>query len=293
MNLQRDAVEAVRVGMQEVDEQISGSGASRRTADIPSRRSRWSRSIRTPARSKRSWAAAITASASSTTSLAKRQPGSIFKPFVYAAALDTAVQRRSRITDRRHHVVDEPTTFWFDDKPYEPSNFKHEFYGTVTLREALAHSLNVATVKVAEMVGYDNVVDLARRAGLNYDIQPTPAVALGAYEVTPLEIGGRLYHLRQPAASYVKPSFISMVRDAGRQGIYANKVGEARTVLDPRVAYLMTNLMEEVLRSGTGGGGPRARLHGARRRQDRHLARRLVRRLHFRAALRRLGGLRR
>ena len=60
----------------------------------------------------------------------------------------------------------------------------------MTLRTALAHSLNVATVKVAEMVGYDAVVRLAKRAGMNYNIQPTPAVALGAYEITPLEVAG-------------------------------------------------------------------------------------------------------
>ena len=87
-------------------------------------------------------------------------------------------------------VVDEPTTFWFDGKPYEPSNFEHKFYGPVTLRQALAHSMNVATVKVAEMVGYDKVVEMANRAGMNYKIQPTPAVALGAYEITPLEAAG-------------------------------------------------------------------------------------------------------
>ena len=64
------------------------------------------------------------------------------------------------------------------------------YHGTVTLRDALAHSLNVPTVKVAEMVGYDAVVEMANRAGMNYKIQPTPAVALGAYEITPLEAVG-------------------------------------------------------------------------------------------------------
>jgi penicillin-binding protein 1B len=102
-------------------------------------------------------------------------------------------------------VVDEPTTFWYDNKPYEPSNFKHEFYGTVTLRQALAHSLNVATVKVGEMVGFDAVVDLAKKAGLNYNIQPTPAVALGAYEVTPMEMAGA-YTIFANQGVYVKPN---------------------------------------------------------------------------------------
>ena len=75
---------------------------------------------------------------------------------------------------------DSPTTFSYGDQTYNPANFKHEFMGQVTLRKAMAHSLNVATVKVAEMAGFKNVVSLARQAGMNDDIQPTPAVALGA-----------------------------------------------------------------------------------------------------------------
>ena len=184
--------------------------------------------------------------------LAKRQPGSIFKPFVYTAALNTAIEGGSRILTASTTVVDEPTTFWYDNKPYEPSNFKHEFYGTVTLRQALAHSLNVATVKVGEMVGFDAVVNLAKKAGLNYDIHPTPAVALGAYEVTPMEMAGA-YTIFANQGVYVKPSFVSTVRSQDGAAIYSNKQ-EERTVLDPRVAYLMTNLMQEVMRSGTAAG---------------------------------------
>jgi penicillin-binding protein 1B len=181
--------------------------------------------------------------------LAKRQPGSIFKPFVYTAALNTAIEGGPHVLTASTTVLDEPTTFWYDNKPYEPSNFKHEFYGTVTLRRALAHSLNVATVKVGEMVGFDAIVDLAKKAGLNYNIQPTPAVALGAYEVTPMEMAGA-YTIFANQGVYVKPSFVSMVRSQDGAAIYNNKK-EERTVLDPRVAYLMTNLMEEVMRSGT------------------------------------------
>jgi penicillin-binding protein 1B len=184
--------------------------------------------------------------------LAKRQPGSIFKPFVYAAALNTGVQGGPNILTASTQVLDEPTTFWFDGKPYEPSNFKQEFHGMVTLREALAHSMNVATVKVAEMVGYDSVVDMANRAGMNYKIQPTPAVALGAYEITPLEAAGA-YTIFSNQGNYVKPSFLSLVRGQDGQIIYKNQIAQ-KQVLDPRVAYLMTNLMEEVLRSGTAAG---------------------------------------
>jgi penicillin-binding protein 1B len=184
--------------------------------------------------------------------LAKRQPGSIFKPFVYAAALDTGVEGGQKILTPSTMILDQPTTFWFDGKPYEPSNFEHKFYGDVTLREALARSLNVATVKVAEMVGYDAVVDMANRAGMNYKIQPTPAVSLGAYDITPLEAVGA-YTMFANQGAYVKPDFLRLVRASDGKVVYRHK-NEEKRVLDPRVAYLVTSLMEEVLRTGTGAG---------------------------------------
>jgi penicillin-binding protein 1B len=184
--------------------------------------------------------------------LALRQPGSIFKPFVYAAALNTAVEGGPRILTPSTVVTDQPTTFWFDGKPYEPSNFEHKFYGDVTLRTALAKSLNVATVKVAEMVGYENVVDMAKRGGFNEKIAATPAVALGSYDVTPLEAVGA-YTLFANGGRYVKPNFLKLVRSGDNKTIYKNKP-ELKPALDPRVAYLMTNMMEEVLRTGTAAG---------------------------------------
>jgi penicillin-binding protein 1B len=182
--------------------------------------------------------------------LAKRQPGSSFKPFVYAAALNTALAGGNLLLTPATMINDEPTTFWFDGKPYEPSNFEHKFYGTVSMRDALAHSLNVATVKLAEQTGYGAVVDLARRAGLNLDIQPTPAVALGAYEVTPLEIAGG-YTIYANHGIYSKPYFISSITSDHGSNMFEGKP-EHRTVLDPRVAFLMDQLLQEVVRSGTG-----------------------------------------
>jgi penicillin-binding protein 1B len=185
--------------------------------------------------------------------LAKRQPGSIFKPFVYAAAMDTAVEGGQHVLTPSSQVMDEPTTFWFDGNAYSPKNFKDEFtYKNVTLRYALAHSLNVPTVKVAEMVGYGAVVDMANRAGMNYKIQPTPAVALGAYEITPLEAAGA-YTMFSNQGKYVKPDYLALVRDDKGTELYKHKA-EEKQVLDPRVAYLMTNLLQEVLRSGTAAG---------------------------------------
>ena len=182
--------------------------------------------------------------------LRQRQPGSIFKPFVYAAALNTGVDGGPQVLTASTTVVDEPTTFYFDNQEYSPKNFDKKFIGTVTLRYALAHSLNVPTVKVAELTGFDQVVAMANRAGMNYRIRATPAVALGAYDITPLEAAGA-YTLFSNDGAYVKPSFLSLVRSQDGKVIYRNKV-EPKQTLDPRVSYLVTNLMEEVLRSGTG-----------------------------------------
>ena len=134
-------------------------------------------------------------------------------------------------------IQDEPTTFWFDDKPYEPANFEHKFYGAVPLRDALAHSLNVAAVKVAEEIGYGEVVDLARRAGLNLDIQPTPAIALGAYEVTPLEIAGAYTIFANHGIYSSRASSRPSRPTAARR--FSTTSRSIATVLDPRVAFLM------------------------------------------------------
>jgi penicillin-binding protein 1B len=183
----------------------------------------------------------------------QRQPGSIFKPFVYAAAIDTAVQGGSRILTPSSMVLDAPTVFTYDNgREYAPGNFKKEYYGTVPLRFALAHSLNVSTVKVAEQVGYNAVVDMANRAGMNYKIQPTPAVALGSYDITPLEAAGA-YTIFANHGEYIKPGFLSLVRAQDGKVMFKNKV-EPKQVLDPRVAYVLTNMLEEVMRTGTAAG---------------------------------------
>jgi len=251
LDLQRAATEAVQSGMQGVDEQIRKQ--KRFKGEIPPEAQCALIALDPHTGEIKALAGGRNYGASQLNHItAKRQPGSIFKPFVYTAALNTALEGGSRIVTAGTTVVDEPTTFWYDNKPYEPSNFKHEFHGTVTLRQALAKSMNVAAVKVAEMVGYDAVVAMAKKAGLNYDIQPTPAVALGSYDVTPLEMAGA-YTIFANEGVYVKPSFISAVRSQNGRSFFANKP-EERNVLDPRVAYLMTNLMEEVMRSGTAAG---------------------------------------
>jgi penicillin-binding protein 1B len=184
--------------------------------------------------------------------LSQRQPGSIFKPFVYAAAMDTGVKGGPRVLTPSSEVMDEPTTFWFEGNSYSPKNFEGEISNKpVTLRYALAHSLNIPTVKVAEEVGYDAVVEMARRGGLT-GLHATPAVALGSYEVTPLEAAGA-YTMFSNQGRYEKPDFLELVRDQNGKELYRHKEA-GRQVLDPRVAYLMTNLLEDVLTKGTAAG---------------------------------------
>ena len=253
IELQRDAAEAVRLGLKEVDEQV--------------RRQRRFRHLSTPPEAQVALVALDAHTGEMLAAvggrnygvsqlnrlLAKRQPGSSFKPFVYAAALETSLTETSRPITSLTTLMDEPTTFWFDDKPYTPANFKDEYrYRPVTLREAISHSMNVPTVKLAEMIGYEKVVDLAKRAGMNLDIQPTPAVALGAYEVTPIEIAGA-YTVFANQGVYVKPNWIKLIRDDRGHIVYSHKP-ESRPVLDPRVAYLMVDLLQEVVRSGTAAG---------------------------------------
>lgn len=178
--------------------------------------------------------------------LARRPPGSVFKPFVYAAALNTAITGADQVLTPASTVDDGATTFWFNGQAYEPSNFKHEEFGTLTLRDALAKSDNVDAVKVAQMVGYANVVRMARQCGLNGNILATPAVALGTYDVTPLEMAGA-YTVFANGGIHVQPVLVS-----GSSSIAPHQA--PYQAIDPRVAWLMDSMLEEVMRSGTAAG---------------------------------------
>ena len=182
--------------------------------------------------------------------LARRQPGSVFKPFVYAAAFESAVDGVPPIVTPATTVMDEPTTFDFDGKEYTPNNYGAKFHGLVTVREALTDSLNVATVKIAQMVGYTRVTDMAHEFGLAPSIQPTPSMALGAYEMTPLEVAAG-YTIFANEGVRVEPMFIRSVVNASGESLEKNAI-RSRRALDPRVTYLVTSMMEDVINHGTG-----------------------------------------
>src|SRR5262249_55094913 len=133
---------------------------------------------------------------------AMRQPGSIFKPFVYAAAFETALQgaqfdldpqddRPPAVITPISMVNDEPTVFYDGaGKDYTPKNFNGQYCGEVPLRTAFQCALNVPTVRLGHRIGFDRIAQLARRMGMNAQIQGYPSVALGAFEVKPIEIAG-------------------------------------------------------------------------------------------------------
>ena len=249
INLQREANEAVRLGMAEVDGLLKA-----RRRGKPADAEPQVALVALDAQSGEVKALVGGRNYGSTQlnrALSRRQPGSSFKPFVYASALASAVSDEPKATITPITTLnDEPTTFYYDNRTYEPGNFKDEYHGTVTLRQAIAKSLNIPTVKLAEAAGYRTVADLARRVGLNAD--PTPSVALGAYDNTPLEMAGA-YTVFANRGLYSKPMWIRGIRDEQGADIFQAK-STRRQVLDPRVAYLMVNLLEEVMRSGTAAG---------------------------------------
>jgi len=180
--------------------------------------------------------------------LAKRPTGSIFKPFVYAAAMNTAIDGSTTVITPASLVSDAPSTFSYGDQIYEPRNYKEEYHGDVTLRYALALSLNNATVKVAEEVGYDKVAELAKSAGIA-SVKATPAMALGAYDATPVDMTAA-YTSFANGGMRLSPVFVNSVRNS-KGDIILNFGAEKKQVLDPRIAFVMTSMLEGVMNFGT------------------------------------------
>ncbi len=188
--------------------------------------------------------------------VAKRPTGSIFKPFVYAAAMNTALDGTTTVMTPASMVDDSATTFAYGDQIYEPRNYKEEYHGPVTLRYALAMSLNNATVKLAELVGYEKVADLAKTAGIT-SVKATPAMALGAYDATPLEMAGA-YTAFANQGVRTSPILITSVRNS-KGDILQDYMPDKRPIMDSRIAYVMTDMMEGVVNFGLGYSAVRGR----------------------------------
>ena len=133
--------------------------------------------------------------------LARRQPGSTFKPFVYLAAFEQAAEDgRADITPATM-VWDEPTTWTYDEQEWAPRNYEDSYDGNITLRRALALSRNIATIKIAEQTGFDRVAALWGRTKVGQQqLKGYPSIALGVFELSPVEVADGLHPVRQPAA---------------------------------------------------------------------------------------------
>ncbi len=190
--------------------------------------------------------------------VAHRPTGSIFKPFVYASAFNSALAGTQLTTPEGMSAVftpamelpDQQQTFAFGNgQSYTPRNFKGEYEDEITAQYALKESRNNATIALAQMVGFGNVAALARDAGI-VSARATPSVAIGAYDATPLEMAGA-YTVFANNGTGIKPWMLASIRTANGDPVQ-DFAAQTHPVLDPRVAYLTTSMMEAVLNSGTG-----------------------------------------
>ena len=179
-----------------------------------------------------------------------RQPGSVFKPFVYATALNTAYDPVPRVITAATTYVDEPKTFTYDNQEYSPGNFGETYRNEpVTLRDALVNSLNVITVDVAMEVTVGRVMNLAARAGLPKPPRAYPAMALGTSEATPLQVASAYTAF---ASLGTRTSSIAINRITTGNGVtIAAPTPQKNDVMRPEVAYVMTSFMKDVVNRGT------------------------------------------
>jgi len=188
-----------------------------------------------------------------------RPTGSVFKPFVYAAAFNTTLagtpltntDGASAIFTPVTILHDAQTTFTFDNQTYTPRDFDNEYYGDITATEALYRSLNNPTIALAQEVGFDNVASLARDAGIT-SVKATPAMAIGAYDATPLQMAGAYTTFANDGVK-IDPWFLASVRTANGD-VMADYTPDSKPVLDPRAAFLTVSMMEQVLNNPHGTG---------------------------------------
>jgi len=172
-----------------------------------------------------------------------RQPGSAFKVFVYTAAIDNGYTPADIIMDDPM-VVNMP-----DGSQWRPKNYKDKYYGPVSLRYALAKSINIPAIKLADRVGQQTVVEYARRMGISSPLRPYRSIALGSFEVTLLELTSAVGVL---AASGVRAEPMTIVKIETRDGEVLERASPVRReVLSPQTAYVVTDMLKSVVDYGT------------------------------------------
>jgi penicillin-binding protein 1B len=180
---------------------------------------------------------------------ARRQPGSVFKPFVYLAALMSGADGGRKFTPVTM-VDDSPFTWNYEGQEWQPGNYNDEYFGTVTLRRALEKSLNSATARVARDVGIKRISDIAHRLGIQSSLPVVPSLALGAAEVTPLEVAVAFSTLANNGVR-THPLAVKQVLDPSARVLEKRDV-RVEKVLSPQIAFLMNHLLKGVLDRGTG-----------------------------------------
>jgi penicillin-binding protein 1A len=171
---------------------------------------------------------------------ALRQPGSAFKPFIYLAALEQGLSPDNRFLDAPVEI-----------DGWAPKNYGDRYYGEVTLREAFARSLNSVAVKVSQQVGPGQVVAAARRLGITSDLESTPSIALGTFEVSLLELTGA-YAVFANGGTGVWPYGIQEIREPSGRVLYRRDGGGPGQIVDGRTVDQMANLMTATVEWGTG-----------------------------------------
>jgi len=181
--------------------------------------------------------------------VSRRQPGSVFKPFVYLAAFEQAAAEGRTDVTPASITRDEQETFEFDEQVWTPENYEKEYLGPVTYRYALAHSLNLATIHVAQVAGYGSVAALWKKFGIGTPPKPYPSIALGVFEATPYEIA-TAYTLFPNGGSVRPLRNLLKIMSGGKDVSKPSKAG-LRQIARPDTTYLLTDMMREVLNSGT------------------------------------------
>jgi penicillin-binding protein 1B len=191
--------------------------------------------------------------------LARRQPGSAFKPFVYLAALTP--RRDGSLFTAASLVEDAPITVVVDGKPWTPRNYDERYEGRVTVRHALESSLNTATVRIAQAVGLPAIIETARALGVEGDLRPVPALALGVFEITPLQLA-RAYLPLANGGLAPAGGAVEAVTDGDGRALWSAS-HESRRVIGAPEAYLVTSLLEGVVNAGTGAAARALGVPGA------------------------------
>ena len=248
LNLQSVAQEAVESGLKEVEKRhkySSGNGSSRPEGGLicfdletgyvkamvggrDYRRSQFNR-----------------------TTQAQRQTGSAFKPIVYASALDKGYTPVSV-------VIDAPIVFEFGNKRWKPKNFNEKYWGPTTLRNALTHSINIVTVKIAQDIGVEYIRGYAKNLGISSPLHENLSMALGSSSISLYELT-KAYAVFPHQGKRFKPIFIKKILDRDGNLLEENlpldfpgELNQEEQVISPQTAYLMTHLLQDVVESGTG-----------------------------------------